>query len=136
MEEIKENNYVRTKEGYIVKLIHYGINKNINGKSCLFDGTIRDISNSVYDEDNFLFDSELKQYIVKHSSNIIDLIEKGDFVNGRLVLDVDYKNKNVCLLIPLTDTKANTNIMWYGYEDIKTVVTKEQFALAEYRLEE
>lgn len=65
--------------------------------------------------------------IVKHSKNIIDLIKVGDFVNGRLVLQVDYKNKNVCLLIPFTDTTANTNIMWYGYEDIKSILTKEQY---------
>jgi hypothetical protein len=57
-------------------------------------------------------------------------------VNGRLVLQVDYKNKNICLLIPLTDTLANTNIMWYGYEDIKTIVTHEQFSSIEYKVEE
>lgn len=57
-------------------------------------------------------------------------------MNGRLVLQVDYKNKNICLLIPFADTKANTNIMWYGYEDIKTIVTHEQFARIEYKLEE
>ena len=74
--------------------------------------------------------------IVNHSKNIIDLIKIGDYVNGRLVLQVDYKNKNVCLLIPFTDTKANTNIMWYGYEDIRTVVTKEQFNQNSYKVVE
>ena len=63
-------------------------------------------------------------------------IEVGDYVNGRLVLQVDYKNKNVCLLIPLTDTKSNTNIMWYGYKCIKTIVTKEQFTQNCYRVED
>ena len=42
-------------------------------------------------------------------------------------MQIDYKNKNVCLLIPLTDTKANTNIMWYGYEDIQSILTHEQY---------
>lgn len=65
--------------------------------------------------------------IVKHSKNIIDLIEVGDYVNGRLVLQTDCKTQNVCLLIPFTDTKVNTNIMWYGYEDIETILTKEQY---------
>lgn len=77
-----------------------------------------------------------RNYITKHSKNIIDLIEVGEYVNGRLVLQVDYKNKNVCLLIPLTDTKANTNIMWYGYENIKSIVTKEQFNSVSYRIGE
>lgn len=72
--------------------------------------------------------------IVKHSKNIIDLIEVGDYVNKRLLLQVDYKNKNVCLLIPTSDTKANTNIMWYGYEDIKTIWTKEQLRTIEYNI--
>ena len=72
--------------------------------------------------------------ILKHSFNIIDLIEEGDYVNGRLVLQVDYKNKNVCLLIPFTDTQANTNICWYGNEDIKSVVTKEQFESIKYEV--
>ena len=117
MEEIKENEYVRLRNGDVTKV------KAINEKT--FKCKFHKVNCELFID-----------CIVKHSSNIIDLIEIGDFVNGRLVLAVDYKNKNVCLLIPLTDTKANTNIMWYGYEDIKTVVTKEQFALAEYRLEE
>jgi len=83
-----------------------------------------------------LEDEEIEKTIVKHSPNIIDLIQEGDYVNGRLVLQVDYKNKNVCLLIPFTDTQANTNIMWYGFEDIKSIVTKEQFAQMEYKVGE
>lgn len=62
-------------------------------------------------------------------------IKEGDYVNGRLVLQVDYKNKNVCLLIPFTDTQANTNIMWYGYEDIKSILTKEQYEKYCYKVE-
>lgn len=55
-------------------------------------------------------------------------------MNGRIVLQVDYKKQNVCLLIPITDTKANTNIMWYGYEDIRTILTHEQFEANEYKI--
>ena len=117
MEEIKVGNFVRLRDGEITRV------KAVNEKT--FKCEFHKVNCELFID-----------YIVKHSSNIKDLIEVGDYVNGRLVLQVDYKNKNVCLLIPLTDTKANTNIMWYGYEDIKTVVTKEQFALAEYRLEE
>lgn len=100
---------------------------------------VRTVFGDIYKVENlknyeFLRD-KFYNYIVKHSKNIIDLVELGDYVNGRLVLQVDYKNKNVCLLIPLTDTKANTNIMWYGYEDIRTVVTKEMMKSVEYRVE-
>lgn len=124
MEEIKAGEYVRS-------LVNGEISKVLEVSNLLEEPNIK-----YYKTGKFTGFCSTEDYNVKHSSNIIDLIEKGDFVNGRLVLDVDYKNKNVCLLIPLTDTKANTNIMWYGYEDIKTVVTKEQFANAEYRLEE
>ncbi len=119
MEEIKINDYIKTKSGNIYKV--RSITKFSDG----------DIHIAVKEQTIFLRPND----IAKHSKNIIDLIEIGDYVNGRLVLQVDYKNKNVCLLIPLTDTKANTNIMWYGYEDIRTVVTKEMMKSVEYRVE-
>lgn len=121
MEEIKEleiGEYIRDKEGNITK-----IQNTLN----LF----KDVYLFLGEDDYQYSDNSIKKY----SKNIIDLIEVGDYVNGRLVLHIDYKNKNVCLLIPLTDTKANTNIMWYGYEDIRTVVTKEQFERESYKVE-
>lgn len=110
MEEIKVGEYVRTRKGYIFKIEH---KKMIQGLKFL--------------------DAQYGT-IVKHSKNIIDLIECGDYVNGRLVLQTDCKNQNVCLLIPFTDTKANINIAWYGYEDIKTILTKEQFEQNSYKV--
>lgn len=108
MEEIEVGEYIRTCTGEIYKY------ENSIEYACKCD--------------NFY------GRIVNHSKNRLDLIEVGDYVNGRLVLQVDYKNKNVCLLIPLTDTLANTNICWYGYEDIKTIVTKEMMKSIEYRI--
>ena len=110
--DIKIGEYVRTEQGEIVKVLG-------------------DDGNRVTSEN---FEIYFKNEIVKHSFNIIDLIEVGDYVNGRLVLQVDYKNKNICLLIPFTDTKSNTNIMWYGYEEIKSIVTHEQFKNIEYKV--
>lgn len=105
--DIKVGEYVRTKLGKIdkVKNNNYYMQQYIECEKGLY----------------------LRDNITKHSANITDLIEVGDYVNGRLVLAVDYKKQNICLLIPLNDTKANTNIMWYGYEDIKTILTHEQF---------
>lgn len=124
IEEIKVGEYIRTR-GIIGKLVRIEYDK--------IDTSLKWY---VLDKGNYEITYVNKPYIEKHSKNIIDLIEVGDYVNGRLVLQVDYKNKNVCLLIPLTDTLANTNIMWYGYEDIKTVVTHEQMSNIEYRLED
>lgn len=100
--DIKVGEYVRDNVGYILYIDNDFILENIKR---FIKGTA----------------------IAKHSKNLINLIEAGDIVNGRLVLQVDYKKQNVCLLIPLTDTKANTNIMWYGYEDIRTILTHEQY---------
>lgn len=104
---------------------------NNDNRNCIGVGKVTKIFNDViYLDMNNKYDLPVSfkiENIIKHSKNIIDLIEVGDIVNGRLVLQVDYKKQNVCLLIPLTDTKANTNIMWYGYEDIKTILTHEQY---------
>lgn len=116
---IKKDDYARLNIGQIVKVI--GIRKNNVNKKAIYYG--------IYDTD--WFDSSA---VENFSNDIIDLIEVGDYVNGRLVLQVDYKNKNVCLLIPFTDTQANTNICWYGYEDIKSIVTKEQFENISYKV--
>ena len=132
--EIEIGEYVRTKDGYIAKFINYGTNKGINGKSALFDGAIRDISNLIYDEDNFLFDCEFDEYIVKHSKNIIDLIEVGDYVNGERVLCFrDIYNCDYDIGIEYSDDFGE----YYGYnkEEIKSIVTKEMFSSVEYRVE-
>ena len=109
--DIEVGEYVRTDKGIITKAHDGFIERLENGKSAFGKA-------------------------VKHSYNIIDIIEIGDYVNGRLVLQVDYKNKNICLLIPFTDTLANTNIMWYGYENIETILTHEQYESNCYRLED
>ena len=122
MEEIKVNEYVRTKEGYIARFIHYGINEGINGKSCLFDKAIRDISCLIYDEDNFLFDSELKKYIVKHSPNIIDLIEEEDIA----VLNCyGFKVKKIVKQDDILELKL-------GNYELLEILTKEQYNQMKY----
>lgn len=113
MSEIEVGEYVRTKKGKIDKVC--AVLKD--------EGIVRCEKNRYWLED-----------IKKHKEKLTDLIEVGDYVNEKLVLQIDYKNKNICLLIPLADTKSNTNIMWYGYEDIKSIVTKEQFKNIEYKV--
>lgn len=62
--------------------------------------------------------------IIKASFNIIDLIEVGDYVNGSIVSET-YKDKLVC----------NGGMRIIKKNQIKTIVTKEQFASMEYKLE-
>lgn len=124
--ELKVGMYVRTKEGYIAKLLHYGYNTGISGKIHLFDRQIRDISDLVYETDNFLWDKELKEYIKNYSYDIIDLIKVGDYVNGCKVHNIAN-----CLTIILNNEE---NISWINPSDIKSIVTKEQFENMEYKI--
>lgn len=70
--------------------------------------------------------------IVDHSTDIFDLIEVGDYVNGHLVIAI---NKN---LIELT---IENSVYGCGFEelngntDIKTVLTHEQFEKYMYEVE-
>ena len=134
--DIKVGMYVRTKDGYIAKFINYGYNEGIEGKSCLFDKKIRDISTFVYDEDNFLFDDELKEYIKKYSYNLEDLIEDRDIVryrvnsistalNTRVYIDFINVVKDENYLVRL---KKDYNI------EILEILTKEQYSQNCYKV--
>lgn len=90
-------------------------------------GKIKSYSNGTYFTGKFGANSG---EIVIHSPNIIDLIQEGDYVNGEKVLC--FKNENC-------DDDIGTEYSddfgeYYGYneEDIKTIVTKEQFKSVEY----
>lgn len=61
--------------------------------------------------------------IVKHSPNIIDLIEEGDYVNGEKVIDIWNGNR------------IETHRSNFNDDNIKSIVTKEAFAQAEYKIE-
>lgn len=131
--ELKVGMYVRTKEGYIAKLLHYGYNTGISGKIHLFDRQIRDISDLVYETDNFLWDKELKKYIKNYSYDILDLIEAGDYVNGYKVslIDCDYKPFVQC---DYPVQNGVTNHYKFYKKSINSIVTKEQFESMEYKI--
>lgn len=108
--------YVRTKIGKIAKII----NKYDNSGSLHKENFVW-----VLDDTSLL--ALHSQKVVKASNNIIDLIEVGDYVNGSKVnrIEKDY------IVI---------NEMWTGREllineNIKSIVTKEAFKSAEYRVE-
>lgn len=99
--------------------------------------TIREI-----DEDNFIktkfkddFECSLPTYMItKASHNITDLIEVGDYVNGKLVA----KNKEVITTDNIYIGRylyEKDNSLIGGEEDIKSIVTKEMFSSVEYRVE-
>ena len=78
---------------------------------------------------------EIKEY--KRSKNIIDLIEKYEFANERLIIDIDKKNNKICLLEPFDDKNlSNSFVVWHDIEDINSIVTKEQFKYNCYEVKE
>lgn len=118
MEEIKIGEYVRTKNGYIAKFIH--VNNTLGVLE--FDKTIWEKS---YVPKQTISFSDLKKRVIKHSFNIIDLIEVGDYVNGAEVIWVNdhYVHCN------------ERDTIDYTENEIKSIVTKEQFENAEYKLD-
>lgn len=68
---------------------------------------------------------------VKHSKQLIDLIEVGDIVNGKEVLDI-YEPKDLWEPIEIrVDSRYENFIL---ADDIKTILTKEQFVANCYKV--
>lgn len=59
--------------------------------------------------------------IVKHSKQLIDLIEEGDYVNGELITDK-------------WDTRISSIRSNFSEEDIKTILTKESYMANCYKV--
>ena len=123
--ELRENMYIRTKDGYISQYKYYDTtNAYMKKLLCipLNNGTFANIED-----------------IVKASHNIIDLIEVGDYVNGEKVIRID-KDPFIKGQINLW-TNTITSNYWGDIslspiieKDIKSIVTKEMFSSMEYRL--
>lgn len=104
--DIQVGEYVRTEQGEIGKI--WG-----------------DEGNRVATEDNSIY---FKEEIVKHSFNIIDLIKKGDYVNGYRVLKIldgyVYIDK---------ENASGKTVTFCDYQ-IDTILTKEQIKNVEYEV--
>ena len=62
---------------------------------------------------------------INHSFNILQLIEVGDYVNGYKVLDLEKKEDRIMILITTLIGMEHWETLFK--EDIKSIVTKEQF---------
>ena len=115
MEEIKVGDFIRTKEGYVGKILRLG-GDYLDEFSC-----------------DCIFGSGDCKYaiafhgIAKHSQNIIDLIEEGDYINGCQVTQVTATQ--------LIVRDENGLSMWKKKDvekHIKHIVTNEQFNSIKY----
>ncbi len=104
--DIEVGNYVRTKSGQISKVL------------CINKDSSFDLMG-----ENYVLSSA---WVVNHSKNKMDIVCVGDYVNGRLVIDKaeTYKDK-------VTYVLCNDDCMFFE-EDIRSIVTAEQFASIEY----
>lgn len=75
--------------------------------------------------------------IIKSSPNIIDLIEVGDYVNGlkiTLINEPSMANCNKRLLY--AEDEEGYLIKMFDKQDIKSIVTREQFEAMQYKVGE
>ena len=111
--DLRENMYVRIKDGEIHKI------KSINNEYIEY-------------ENGFGVPYELKEYIVKASYHIIDILEKGDCVNGNEIGYID-------------DCEGAMRQFYYNYEnpnedvghwqeEIKIIITHEQMEQITYKV--
>lgn len=114
------------------KGMYVRINNDIR-KICIGIGRIKQINqDTIYVEmDNKLPISFSKSEISKSSPNIIDLIEVGDYVNGRYVDKYQGKSGNFC---ELPNGKWEFVEISNKHYLISSIVTKEQFSSMEYNI--
>lgn len=120
--ELKEGMYVRTEEGEISKIKWITLQRWQGLENTIEASFILENNETLeYPRDNF-----------KASNDIIDLIEVGDYVNGEKVTSAEPIDKS--------DKERYLGFGDYDYyihnsEDIKDVVTKEQFEACKYAIE-
>lgn len=121
MSEIEVGEYIRTNDGIIGKLKRIELD-NIDKSLKWYVFTAKIPDKNIIDEVYIN-----KPYIIKHSKNIIDLIEIYDYVNYFPVFDIIAYNdgrKEIRL--------SNGNIL--GNKNIETIWTKEQLKTIEYNI--
>ena len=128
--KLEVGDYVRTKNNGVCKLYREFHEDSVDVGICVF-----------HEIDGFFIDKEEINYIekddiLKSSKNIIDLIEEGDYVNGNKVIRIETssypEDKNVKIIVCCGDDD------YYSYynEDIKTILTKEQYENNCYKVED
>ena len=112
--ELRENMYVRTKDGYISKHKYYDTtNAYMEKLLCipLSNGTFANIED-----------------IVKASYNIIEILKEGDYVNECKVIKNTLKDGGNIVIVQGGNCFTN--------EEIKSVITHEQMEQMAYKVEE
>ena len=118
---MKVGDYVRTPQGVIAKIIDI---KEETGQYFLNGNAVSLESKNYIADKNITIGENFK-----HSSNIINLIEVGDYVNGGKV----YEKEEGYIVIN-ADFGRIFEFMNIYEKDIRTIVTHEQFSQMEYKV--
>lgn len=125
MSEIKVGESVKTKDGYIAKLIKIEQEPNIIGKTYFFD------NNVLGDCDEWNLNEYYLENIIKHSPNIIDLIEESNIVE---VLDIWSGNKQIIYIYDDSDISELKSDIENGFLKLLSITTAEQFNRVKYEV--
>lgn len=118
---LEVGDYVRINKDF--RLIALGIGK-----------VIKINQDTIYVKMNFELPFSFKiENIVKHSKNIIDLVEVGDYVNGYKVRG-KTNEKVIVDYYCYSEELAGGNWLTFYKDNIKSIVTKEQFKNIEYKV--
>lgn len=123
-DRIEVGEYVRTKNGEIGVFDRYSSRKENSLYKSLFNCFIK-----IRNRKTPLQCCE--DYIAKHSKQLMDLIEIGDYVNGMQVLDV-YKPRDLWEPIEIRVDSRYMNFILA--EDIQKILTKEQMMANCYKV--
>lgn len=112
--EISIGDYVRTDKGIITKAQEHFIDGLLNGKSAFGKA-------------------------VKHSKDIIDLIEKNDYVNGKKVIKANCRFTYIDDNSSYGESEIENGLdlgdeLIYWSSEIKSIITKEQIKQIEFRI--
>lgn len=113
-DEIEVNEYVRTKDGHIAKYIEKLAKDEDVLDEMLFD-------NFIYEKYKHIRYSLLKEIIVKHSKQLIDLVELKDLVCFKNKLPNSLENEKMIIHIFDNDT----------LEEVKQAIEREEIELLE-----
>lgn len=140
MEEIKEGDYIRTEDGEIRKIVNIDKTEQTENNPveilwCNLDKPIKILKECSKDTIYAIEMSDAQK--LKHSNNILDLIEVGDFVNEYRVLAIEasiYANSKRILIYKNEREKYERWIYIQEYngriktqDDIVVILTKEQY---------
>ncbi len=135
-EKLSVGMYVRTEYGIINKIVGKEENKQLTLLNIIIFEKPMIIQNEFeynYQAKTRFLTKSVELFIVKSSFNIIDLIEVGDYVNGKKVIKTYNPEGTYCLWIALEDEICIADCESFN---IKEILTHEQYENNVYRIGE